>query len=48
MNFASKIVILLAFEDAIVGIGYLVYRDWARAVYWLTAAVLCASTVFIK
>ena len=37
----------LATADAVQAVVCAFHRDWARAVYWLCAAGITASTVFI-
>lgn len=37
----------LATADAVQAVVCAFHRDWARAVYWMCAAGITASTVFI-
>ena len=37
----------LATADAVQAVVCACHRDWARAVYWMCAADITASTVFI-
>ena len=43
----STIPFALATADAVQAVVCAFHRDWARAVYWLCAAGITASTVFI-
>ena len=43
----AEIPFALATADAVQTVICAFHRDWARAVYWLYAAGITASTVFI-
>lgn len=43
----SAIPFALATADAVQAVVCAFHHDWARAVYWLCAAGITASTVFI-
>ena len=39
---------MLAAADVVAAIVCVCHKDWARVVYWLSAASITASTIFIK
>lgn len=39
---------LLAGADVVAAIICICHKDWARGVYWLSAASITASTIFIR
>jgi len=48
MNWGNVIVWILGAADLAVGIVYgAVQHDWARASYWIFAAGICVSTIFM-
>jgi hypothetical protein len=39
---------MLAAADVVAAIVCACHKDWARTMYWLSAASITASTIFIK
>lgn len=48
MNWGNKLALTLAAEDALVAIVYAFQKDWPRFAYWIFAAGITGSTVFIR
>lgn len=48
MNWGNRIALTLAIEDAILALAYAAQKDWAKFAYWIFAAGITATTIFLK
>lgn len=45
---AKAIVYILTTEDVIVSIAYLIAGKYSHAIYWAAAAIICATTLYLR